>query len=399
MSLLRTLIIALPAVQLPSLPQLPAPLPVDVNHTLSRVTDRPLAQLRRIHVRELLRTHRRELEADPQGAAMIRNEVLAFSPSADALDRALAAGFSVARQRVLTGLDARIVVLRAPPNISTRRALARLRELDPAGLYDFNHLYSEGGQGAEGVSPVRQPNAGRGPMKVGLVDGGVDATHPVFENVVIHPHGCGDKPIPSPHGTVVASLMAAPGVEIFAADIYCKRPTGGAMDDIAEAIAWIAGQHVPVINVSLVGPRNLMLQNVVQSATARGHLIVAAVGNDGPAAPPLYPAAYPDVIGVTAVDRQERVLIEACRGPQVDFAALGADMEAAVPGNSYASVRGTSFAAPIVAGLLAARLHEPDKAAADKAVQELTSIAVDLGARGADPVYGRGFVGADRANK
>ncbi|MBK6454031.1 MAG: hypothetical protein IPF84_16605 [Proteobacteria bacterium] len=70
-------------------------------------------------------------------------------------------------------------------------------------------------------------------------------------------------------------------------------------------------QSVPVINVSLVGPPNVLLQRAIQMALARGHLIVAAVGNDGPSAPPLYPAAYPGVVAVTAVDRADKVLIEA----------------------------------------------------------------------------------------
>jgi subtilisin family serine protease len=134
-------------------------------------------------------------------------------------------------------------------------------------------------------------------------------------------------------------------------------------------------------------------------ATARGHLIVAAVGNDGPAAAPLYPASYPDVVGVTGVDSQQRVLMEACRGKHVDFAAVGVNQNAAIPVQAYAPVRGTSFAAPVVAGLLAARLPEPNKVAAESAIRELTSQARDLGARGPDTVYGQGFVGDSPAVK
>ena len=92
------------------------------------------------------------------------------------------------------------------------------------------------------------------------------------------------------------------------------------------AFGWMARERVAVINVSLVGPRNKLMERVVKTLVSRGHLIVAAVGNDGPAAPPLYPASYDGVIGVTAVDEKHRVLIEACRGKQVDFAAQGADI-------------------------------------------------------------------------
>src|SRR4029077_8983492 len=104
------------------------------------------------------------------------------------------------------------------------------------------------------------------------------------------------------------------------------------------------------------------LEAVVQHVITGGHIVVAAVGNDGPAAPPLYPAAWPGVVGVTGVDDGNRVLVEAQRGPQVKFAAPGAKMAAAKRPSGYTLVRGTSFAAPIVAGLLALRLSEPDKA-------------------------------------
>jgi subtilisin family serine protease len=265
--------------------------------------------------------------------------------------------------------------------------------------------------------------------KIGLVDGGVDTSHDVFRDIVIHQHGCTDAPVPAAdrtaarstaahetaahdtaahetlaHGTAVASLMigrsprfhgAASGSELYAADVYCGLPTGGAVDAVADALAWLAREHVPVINVSLVGPPNVMLENVIRLVIARGHVVVAAVGNDGPAAPPLYPASYPDVVGVTGVDAHQRVLLEACRGRQVKFSAPGADMSAANPAQSYVVVRGTSFASPIVAGLLAETLREPDKVAAQRAVADLAARAIDLGAPGPDPVYGFGLVGGD----
>jgi subtilisin family serine protease len=138
-----------------------------------------------------------------------------------------------------------------------------------------------------------------------------------------------------------------------------------------------------------------MLENVVRLVVARGHVVVAAVGNDGPAAPPLYPASYPDVVGVTAVDGRRRVLLEACRGRQVKLSAPGADMSAANPAQGFVLVRGTSFAAPIVAGLLAEVVRVPDPEVARRAVSDLEGRAIDLGAPGLDPVYGFGLVGAD----
>ncbi len=125
---------------------------------------------------------------------------------------------------------------------------------------------------------------------------------------------------------------------------------------------------------------------------ARGHIIVAAVGNDGPAAPPLYPAAYPGVVGVTGVDAHRRVLIEAERGAQVEFAAPGADMVAATDPAGYSTVRGTSFAAPLVAGLLAPRLPAPDRDGARLAIASLAREAIHAGASARDASYGFGVV-------
>ena len=182
--------------------------------------------------------------------------------------------------------------------------------------------------------------------RVGLIDSGVDGSHPVFREALIHPWGCGGRVLPSAHGTAVASLLVGQSTrfhgvldkaELYAADVYCNAPTGGAVDALAAAFAWLAQQRVAVINVSLVGPDNAALAQIVRALTSRGYLLVAAVGNDGPAAPPLYPASYPHVVGVTAVDAHRRVLIEAARGNQVMFAARGADMSAADIGGKYSA--------------------------------------------------------------
>jgi subtilisin family serine protease len=108
-----------------------------------------------------------------------------------------------------------------------------------------------------------------------------------------------------------------------------------------------------VINISLVGPQNRTVERAVQALRARGIEIVAAVGNDGPAAPPQYPASYPGVVAVTGVDARGRALPEAGKAGHLDFAAPGAEMAAALPGQGYAKVRGTSFAAPLAAARLA----------------------------------------------
>lgn len=402
--------VSLPPVQTPSLPRVDPPIGVDetLSNTTRALDPNNLRDLRLLRVRDLIRRNRDVIEADPQGAPVLRGEVLVFSPSTAAIERALGAGYIVLRERSLEGLDARLVVLRAPAGTSTRRALKQLRALDPGGTYDLNHIYTESGAVTPASSPPSVVSSPQGTdptqaiVRVGLIDGGVDGDHAVFRGLGLQLHGCDAKRVPSAHGTAVASLLvgrtgeflgAAAGATLYAADVYCGVAVGGAVDAVVEALAWMARERVPVINVSLVGPPNRMLETVIKALLARGHILVAAVGNDGPAAPPLYPAAYESVVGVTGVDARQRVLLEAARGPQVDFAAPGADMAAASTESPFATVRGTSFAAPIVAGLLAGRLAAPDAQAASRAIGDLKAHAVDLGPRGRDKTFGDGLVG------
>jgi hypothetical protein len=257
--------VALPNVRLPSVPGSGLPvsgLPLNGDRTLSGLSNdldpRRLTDLRRLRLLDLIRKNPKEIERDPSGAPILRGEVVVFSPSDAALEKARAARFVVVRERVLDGLDARLVVLKAPDGMATRRALAQLRGLDPEGTYDFNHLYTDSGEGgAAGVGAAQNTEpqgAGSGVgTKVGLIDGGVDTSHDVFRDIVIHQHGCSGASVPAAHGTAVASLMigrsarfhgAAPGSELYAADVYCGLPTGGAVDAVAEALSWLVRERV-----------------------------------------------------------------------------------------------------------------------------------------------------------
>jgi subtilisin family serine protease len=150
---------------------------------------------------------------------------------------------------------------------------------------------------------------------------------------------------------------------LFAADVYGGSASNGSAVAIVRAMGWLASAHVRVVTISLVGPANPLLQAGVKALQAKGIAVVAAVGNDGPAAPPQYPASYPGVIAVTGVDSSGRALIEAGKPLHLDFAAPGADMVGAVPGGGWERLRGTSFAAPLVAASLA-RLGSLDALAA-----------------------------------
>ena len=374
-----------------------------------------LRDARRMHAEALQQGHRDLLDFDPRGDLIVRNELVGIGATTQGLAVAQAAGFVIARQSELEGLDANVVVLMAPQGLSARKALKRLRELDPDAVYDFNHVYFKSGTdaAAAGVtaSEPASPSVGDGQKtlarRVGLIDGGVEPGHAALRSLTLHTHGCNGTVLPSSHGTAIASRLvvgfseAAPTItdmSLYVADVFCDAPTGGSTDAVVQALAWLMQQNVPVVNVSLVGPPNILLQRAIEMALARGHLIVAAVGNDGPSAPPLYPAAYPGVVAVTAVDRADKVLIEAGRGQFVAFAAPGADIDAASLPSGYSPVRGTSFAAPIVASRLALRLERPDRAAAERAVSELMTAALDLGRPGRDSVYGNGCVGCATRN-
>lgn len=406
---------AIPAgaqLRLPGLPGAPALPPLPTGPALPRPAEivpaaGDLSGLRQAAIAERLRRHATQLERDPAGEPVVRGELLA-QPSREALRGLIeAAGYTLLREQALEDLGERWWVVRPPPGMPLAEALERLRRVDPAGAYDYQHVYTgSGALDAPGAAASAAPAEARTPgggARVGLVDGGVDAAHPALAGVALQRHGCDGRSVPSAHGTAVASLLvgrdepfrgALPQGALWAADVYCDAPAGGSVEAIARALAWLARERVAVINVSLVGPPNLLLERAVAALVARGHLVVAAVGNDGPAAPPLYPAAWPGVVGVTATDARRRVLAEAGRGPQVMFAAPGADLAAATPGPArFGPVRGTSFAAPLVAGLLAERIARPEPGAAQAALAAVAERALDLGAPGRDPVFGLGLVG------
>jgi len=384
------------------LPELPERLLRGVGRTVEQLTPdnlapEVLAAARLDRLRALVRAHPRALELDDHGQPVVRGEVLAVSPGPDALARLQAAGFTVARQSQADALGLDLVTLAPPKGLSARAAVARAREIDPAGDYDFNHLYADAGSGSLAAGDAAAPAGGR-QGRAGLLDGGVDSGQAAFSGVKVQQRGFAPGGArPSPHGTATASLLASGGVgEILAADVYGQGPTGGSAEAIVGALSWMAQARAPVINISLVGPANGPLGAAVKALVARGCLIVAAVGNDGPAAPALYPASYPGVIAVTGVDRRRRLLPEAGRAAHVDFAAYGAEVRVAAPGGRTVAARGTSYAAPVVAARLARLSDAADPASARRATARLAETAIDLGAPGPDPLYGHGLVEADR---
>lgn len=361
---------------------------------------------RRLAADRLLRLHPDAVEADDQGEPVVRGEVLALGATPQSLARARQAGFRVSSRATMPELDIEVHVLKTPPGVPATEAVRRLRVLDPSGQYEFNHLYQEGGVVgaalAHGAAESAGGGGGRG-LRIGLIDGSAAARQPTLAGArLVQKAFAPGGPRVTPHATAVASLLvgdkgrfrgAAPGATLYVADVYGPTPAGGSAEAIARALGWLASAGIPVINISLVGPPNALLGAAIGALTAKGHVVVTATGNDGPAAAPLYPAAYPGVVAVTAVNARRRALPEAGRGPHVDFAAPGSEMAAAGVGEGFVAVRGTSFASPLAAGRLAQLLSSPDRAAAARAVKALAREAEDLGAPGRDPIYGAGLVG------
>ena len=323
-----------------------------------------LLELRRLRLQELIRTNRATVEPDNNGLPVRRGIVAVIDPDPAGLQRALGAGFRIANDDPDPALGMRVVSLAAPRGMSAREGLKLLRRLAPELQADYDHLFEPAGAGLlpmAGALAAAQAGGGTGPV-IGMVDGGV-ASHPSLAGKSIEQNGFAGSPQPTGHGTAVASLLvgsqgpfrgAASGARLFVADVYGGKRAAGSATSIVRALGWLSSKHPQVINISLVGPPNRVVQRAIEIVQSRGIEVVAAVGNDGPAAPPQYPASYPGVIAVTAVDGGGRALPEAGKPTHLDFAAPGADMAAALPGNGYTRVRGTSFAAPLAAARLLA---------------------------------------------
>lgn len=345
----------------------------------------------------------RAVEKDAQGFRIVRGEVLALAPGDRSLAIARGLAFSVIRQDDLPSLGLSVTVLAVPDGMSAADALVALRKADPAGTYDVDHIYDPSGGKGGSASAAQPAPVIRAAIRVGMIDGGVDTRHDAFDDAHIVTQGFVAKgaALATVHGTAVASLLvgrdddvtgALPGATLFAADVYCGQPAGGSADAIAHALGWLAANDVAVANVSLTGPPNIILGAAVRAFLRRGHVLVAAVGNDGPAAGLEYPAAYPGVVGVTAVDDKHDVQLEANRGADVMFAAPGVDVTAATPRDRHDTMTGTSFAAPIVAARFAVLMPAPDPKAAAAALATLEKNALHLGAPGRNDTYGFGFL-------
>ena len=275
-----------------------------------------------------------------------------------------------------------------PAGLSLRDAQKVLKQKLPAANVSSDQIFFQsGGAGAGGGSAARSA-AGAITTPIGLIDGAA------AQAVTATKGFASGAPFPSNHGSAVAGLAHSAGARaVLIADVYGTDPAGGNALAIAQGLGWLVGRGAKVISISLVGPRSPLLERAVASAQARGAVIVAAVGNDGPAAPPSFPASYSGVLAVTGVDKRNRPLIEAGRALHLDYAAPGADILAPDRAGRMVAVRGTSFAVPLVAARAAAAL---DRGVLQRALLgALDAEAVPLSRRRPDPQSGRGLLCAN----
>ena len=383
--------LALPGVGVPQVPPVGVPeLPLgrtldDVTGTVGRTAKR-LLDLRAERIDRLLRRNRDIIELDAQGAPARRGELLLLDPTPSTLAAAHSAGFGAAGRDEFGSLGLSVVRLNLPQGVSLAEGEALLRRVAPGAEIAADNLQFQSGGAA---LPVLQgasvsAAAARIATPIGIIDGA-----PGTGQTVAAMRGFArGAPAASHHGSAVASLLVAAGVsDVRVADIYGTDPAGGNALALVRALDWLTGGGARVISISLGGPNNSAVAKAIAAAQRRGVVVVAAVGNDGPAAPPAYPASYPGVLAVTGVDGRGRALIEAGRALHLDYAAPGADLYARNRSGKWTKVRGTSYAVPLVAArAAAARDRGGDWRAA------LDREAEDLGARGPDPQFGRGLL-------
>lgn len=245
-------------------------------------------------------------------------------------------------------------------------------------------------------------------VAVAVIDSEIDAEHPDLAGTIVKNFDAiGGDDTPNFHGTAMAGAIAehgrllgiAPGVKILA--IHAFADTSGVAKGTSFAIykglQWAADNGARVINMSFTGPTDPTLRRMLAAAFDKGIVLVAAAGNAGPKSDPLYPAADPDVIAVTATDSNEHILEMANRGPYISVSAPGVDVIALAPDATYQVTTGTSVAAAHVSGVAALLLERKSSLTPAEIRLVLMTTATRIGSPMPDSEFGVGLVNAYRA--
>jgi hypothetical protein len=353
-----------------------------------------------------------ELQPPASGKSAVVGETLIVALVADPK---LAAGvrragserdYTFVSQQRLDGLGLVMVSFQRPKEVSAKQAIDALETAVPGSTVGVNHAYRL--QQAQPATDRRTyanttlnwtSGACRATGPVGLIDTGIDRNAPQLAQArVFAQRFARGTPAAANHGTNVASVLAdatrLKGLTIYSADVMSVDAgfgVAGGAEALIRALDWFAANKVRVVNMSMSGPYNKLLDVAVMAANERGMILVAAVGNSEPDVAAQYPAGFPSVIAVTAVDANQRLYRQAVRGAHVDFAAPGVDIFVpSATGGQY--VTGTSMAAPMVtARIIADRKLKAARNAGDL-LPMLTDQAIDLGPKGVDPKFGAGLI-------
>jgi hypothetical protein len=263
-----------------------------------------------------------------------------------------------------------------------------------------------------GADPAAAPPPG---VPITVIDSGVDTTHPEFagrpNTTFLNAQtvdGAGED-----HGTIVASLAAAPANGVGIVGVYPQAvlqswdasPTPVLLEQsLADGITAAAAHCPGVINLSFSGTsRSTAIENAVLLAFHNGCLVVAAAGNTGlQGNPATYPAALPHVLTVGATDQNDAPAPFSTLASTLDVAAPGVGMVGAVPASrdpsGYASdLNGTSFAAPLVSAAAAWVWTLRPTLDATQMFDLLRRTARDVGTPGFDIATGFGIVSIPNA--
>ncbi len=246
-------------------------------------------------------------------------------------------------------------------------------------------------------------------VPIAIIDSGVDLNHPDLKAAAVTNFdalGGAGKSL-NPHGTSIAGAIVArgkllgiaPGAALLAIRAFddAAGAARGASFTIYKGLQWAVDHGARVVNMSFAGPADPILQRMLAAASDKGIVLIAAGGNGGSQAQPQYPAAYSNVIAVTAVDSKDQLYKMANRSRYIAVSAPGVDVLALAPDARYQLATGTSIAAAHVSAIAALLLERKPSLKPNDVRAILVATAVPLGSPRPDPDFGAGLVNAYRA--
>ncbi|WP_261333314.1 S8 family serine peptidase [Rhizobium leguminosarum] len=368
------------------------------------------------------RTPMRRAASTPEQA---QNELVAVGLDEDAIAGLTQEGFAVEDRIQVSLIGSEMVRLIVPAGTTLDSARAAVVARSATAVVDLNHFYQPQSENKAGCSgegcalvreivgwPTNEITRCAKPPRIGLIDTAINIDHVTLTNtrleVIRLSEGEATKS-GAQHGTAVAALLIGasdsrvpgllPGAELIAVDAFQR--SGKSADianiyDLVRALDMLAQRDVKVVNLSLTGPANAVLEKSVKAATESGMILVAAAGNDGPNAKPVYPAAYDDVIAVTAVDKGRNPYRRAVRGDYIDIAAPGVGVWTAASISGARQKTGTSFAAPFITAAVSVLIAGDPDMSHESLEAKIRQFTDDIGKPGKDPVFGWGLLNASR---